>query len=57
MKFSDYIKTKSKKPLKIEEIDCPDCGKPATFYDYGIDNLGNEDHRVQCENPRCPSRY
>lgn len=44
-----------KKPLSVEDIKCPDCGSSATFYDYGIDSLGNEDHRIDCDNPHCPS--
>ncbi len=41
------------KPESVEDGQCPDCGSPATLYNYGIDAGGNEDHRTDCSNPKC----
>ncbi len=46
-----------KKPLNVEKIKCPDCGHDAVYYDYGIGAGGNQDERIECENPRCSSHY
>ena len=49
------MKNNPKKPEKIEDHKCPDCGGETTTYYYGLDSRGNEDYRTTCKNRICPS--
>ena len=52
-KCSESVRSAPQKPDSVEDGQCPDCGSPATLYNYGIDAGGNEDHRTDCSNPKC----